>query len=343
MRASRPGVPKTGLLILSVILVGCTSPGPAQTSATGTAAPPIVTSSSSPPVLAQTSASCASQEGVPPKGTFSEVQGWIAYRCGSLIVAVDPAHPHHPLSIGSSNGADPIGWSQDGTRLLLLGAVPGSCCSLFIFVLDADGSWTRLFNGAFWGSFSPDGNRVAYGSAGDVPGPYVIDADGGIPRSLGPPCSLCGEQLPESAAWSPDASPIAFIDFTEDSSTYGNHAYGVSFVNADGTGLKELLVHLPWGGAGGIAWSPDGSRLVLSMHSEGHNPRGRIYVVDADGSGLTRITRDGNNRWPAWSPDGSRIAFVRGHRLFTMAADGSDMRRVEGVEPDGPIAWNPAG
>lgn len=89
----------------------------------------------------------------------------------------------------------------------------------------------------------------------------------------------------------------------------------------------------------------------------------QIFVINADGSGLRQITDEGDNRWPTWSPDGSRIAFARGQlefktatdglqaafvrpggrQLFTMAPDGTDVQRVEGVNPDGAIAWNPAG
>jgi Tol biopolymer transport system component len=67
---------------------------------------------------------------------------------------------------------------------------------------------------------------------------------------------------------------------------------------------------------------------------------GQIFVINADGSGLRQITHSGDNRWPAWSHDGSRIAFVHDGVLFTMAPDGTDMRPVSGIHPDGPIAWN---
>jgi Tol biopolymer transport system component len=118
----------------------------------------------------------------------------------------------------------------------------------------------------------------------------------------------------------------------------------VSFVNADGTGLQEQRVHLPLGyGPSGIAWSPDGSQLVIWGTFEGSDPREGMYVVNADGSALRQISSGGNDRSPAWSPDGARIAFVRGDQLFTVAADGSDVQVVDGVSPEGAIAWNPVG
>ena len=44
------------------------------------------------------------------------------------------------------------------------------------------------------------------------------------------------------------------------------------------------------------------------------------------------------------APDGSQAGFVQpGTRhLFTIASDGTDVQQVEGVSPEGAIAWNPA-
>ena len=287
-------------------------------------------------------------------------------------MAVDPENPKDTLVLGPDTFPlaqdDPIAWSSDGTKLLLRsrledGPYPG------LFVLHPDGSRTILRPGLplpyidspnkaevrppypTWGSFSPDGTEVAFASSGRERGPYIIDADGGKPRPLGRRCprqkisgkllELCGESSPEAAAWSPDGSQIAWSDVVEDSP--GHLARVLSFVNPDGTGLREEVAPLP-GGGGNLVWSPDGSRLAF-RDRDPESP-GQIFVINADGSGLRQVTHDGENHWPAWSPDGSRIAFVHNGRLATIAPDGTDLQTLIGVvtpRPDGPIAWNPLG
>jgi TolB protein len=88
-------------------------------------------------------------------------------------------------------------------------------------------------------------------------------------------------------------------------------------------------------------WSPDGGRIVFA--SEREDPDSDIYVMNADGSGQRRLTRQpGDDSHPHWSPDGLRIVFNSARatpdlsadwskqdiEIFTMAADGSDVRQV---------------
>ena len=72
----------------------------------------------------------------------------------------------------------------------------------------------------------------------------------------------------------------------------------------------------------------------------------QVWTVDADGRNLKRRTSgDSGSVQPRWSPDGTRIAFVRGHDVWTMKADGSDLRTLAntpGVYEDSP-AWSPDG
>jgi len=298
-----------------------------------------------------------------PIDAFAKVHGWIAYRDGQDIVAVDPEDPTARVVLGDSAGLDPIGWSQDGTRLLLLS---GGTEYQGLYVSNADGSvvtlvpgrWSRSGHGTFatWGSFSPDNTRVVYGVTGHFPGPFVVDVDGSRPKSLLGPCEppafavtgpggvSCGERFKEAAAWSPDGSVIAWADFVEDSRVYGRHARMLSFVEPDGTGLRTEVASLPGDGLS-LVWSPNGSQLAFwgTRDPEDDDFPAQIFVINADGSGLTQLTHEGDNRWPSWSPDGSRIAFERDGLLYTMASDGTDVREIAGVRPDGAFAWNPVG
>jgi Tol biopolymer transport system component len=88
-----------------------------------------------------------------------------------------------------------------------------------------------------------------------------------------------------------------------------------------------------------------------------------IYVVNADGSGLTEVTAGGNDYlYPAWSPDGTQLALVRIEHFSThsrwsivvMASDGSGAREIyeedlrAGADPSAEVAleqvaWSPDG
>jgi TolB protein len=73
-----------------------------------------------------------------------------------------------------------------------------------------------------------------------------------------------------------------------------------------------------------------------------------IYFVNADGSGLQRLTQDpAADGTPRWSPDGKHIAFVSGREgkpnVYVMNADGSGVTRVspEDAANTDPV-WRPA-
>jgi Tol biopolymer transport system component len=55
--------------------------------------------------------------------------------------------------------------------------------------------------------------------------------------------------------------------------------------------------------------SPDGSRIAFDSDRDGE--RG-VYIADADGANVRRVSGEGFAAVPSWSPDGETLAFVRG-------------------------------
>ena len=164
--------------------------------------------------------------------------------------------------------------------------------------------------------------------------------------------------------WTPDGAHLIFSDVTL-----------IRIVDAEGSRLRTIVdaspfkplfrERFPYGFHADV--SPDGSRIVYSScKPRGRSPTGRqlynyeIATIAIDGTDPQRLTYNGYyDHFPAWSPDGTRIAFIanpsssdpgqslpQGVQLFTMAADGSDVRLLTpSIDSVGlyPPVWSPDG
>lgn len=95
------------------------------------------------------------------------------------------------------------------------------------------------------------------------------------------------------------------------------------------------------------AWSPDSRKLAIVLTKDGLS---QIYMINADGSGLKRIT-DGtfNNNEPSFSKDGRRLLFTSDRlgtlRIFSVLLDerNSLAQPIAGSESDTSAEYSPDG
>jgi hypothetical protein len=95
--------------------------------------------------------------------------------------------------------------------------------------------------------------------------------------------------------------------------------------------------------------SPDGARIAFDSNRDG--VRG-VYVANADGQHVKRVSGDGFAAVPSWSPDGRRLAFVRADagnpqvwNLWTLDLASGDMRQITRLRDGQPWggSWFPDG
>lgn len=112
---------------------------------------------------------------------------------------------------------------------------------------------------------------------------------------------------------------------------------GPGQVQPDASGLRTLSIlqavstlffegRIDWD----PAWSPDGRRVVWSSLRDLNL---ELYLGDADGANITRLTSHGGRDWFAsWSPDGTQIAFNSDREgdenIYLINADGTNLRQL---------------
>lgn len=219
-------------------------------------------------------------------------------------------------------------WSPDGTRIAF-SRVADDWNRWEIHVMDADGTDLKRLATGDWEvcpAWSPDGARIAFPRRARV---HVMNADGTELRAVNPEFAV----LSSNVQWSPGGTEVIFHN--------PSWQHGLYAMNMN-SGETRLLV--PWKAVWGTNFSPDGTRIAFFR-------RRHMFVVNADGSGLTRLLpRHPSRGWsPSWSPDGTRIAFVSdrhrmsGEQIFVMNADGSGVTQLTFPLPEGPYRFSPAG
>lgn len=93
-------------------------------------------------------------------------------------------------------------------------------------------------------------------------------------------------------------------------------------------------------------WRSDGRKIAFESNLNGGTD---IYIADADGSNVQRVTFTGNASSPAWHPDGSQIVYQRSlpglsFEIFKVNIDGTGVTPLASTPAEDSLPfWNPDG
>jgi RNA polymerase sigma factor (sigma-70 family) len=102
--------------------------------------------------------------------------------------------------------------------------------------------------------------------------------------------------------------------------------------HSDGTGDRVLWAS-PTDGVGALAWSPSGRQIAFSANGASTTgpPPSVIYTLNADGTDLRRVCAGLNVHALAWSPDGAQLAFLQNQgNIWAVATAGGSPRVLFG-------------
>jgi Tol biopolymer transport system component len=232
-------------------------------------------------------------------------------------------HFRHPISI------ELPAVSPDGELIVFDAGRPGA---ENIFLISADGTDRRRITddpgSEHSASFSPDGTRIVFGNDAGI---ATMALDGSHRQQL----TFAPDFKPE---YTPDGSRILF------ESQRGGLISAIWSMDPDGSDAQRLTPGRLR--AGGPDVSPDGVHVVFFSNENFPLPNA-LYVMDIDGSNITRLTRPINGHhdlWPHYSPDGDEITFAsdRGSaslcclEVWKMHVDGSRLIPLtSNLTPDG--------
>jgi Tol biopolymer transport system component len=274
--------------------------------------------------------------------TLISVFGWLVV---FFLISCRPAVTQQPIPPHATPG--PGG----GTGWLAISSDPAGIFDFEngnsdIYLIRTDGSGRKQLTTApgndFTPAWSPDGAQIVFRTTRDGDDEiYVMNADGSGQTNLSR--SLDTEE--RGPDWSPDGRQIALASQAGEILDIFIVPVDLAESNEGSIDWKKLTGD-SLGGDEYPAWSPDGTKIAFHSYRDGN---WEIYVMNADGTGQTRLTNNPReDTYPNWSPDSTRLIFssatIGYTDIYMINADGTGLVQLTShPAPEYDPAWSPDG
>jgi Tol biopolymer transport system component len=279
--------------------------------------------------------------------------GWVAYSAQSIGDSTNPESPNLDIFV-VRDGEVPrriAGWDGDGLDQMCPRFSPDGTMLAYTEYQEGLNPWDVVvvpFDGGTAGpellrveatsdecmTWSPDSSRLAFVARR----PGSTGMEGERDQYLLKVTTLDGQEATlfdrfgghKDVDWSPAGSVIAVKGSTQSTGD------AVWLVQVDGSGSRLLVRANPSPGQP-TAWSPDGSKIVLSQWLEtGDGLGGLIRIVNAEGSGehSIAVSELAQGEGFDFSPDGTRFAYLDwpDQRVVIVESDGSNPVKLHPIE-----------
>jgi TolB protein len=238
-------------------------------------------------------------------------------------------------------------WSLDGNQLAFMGLSGTSddaTAKLYVANIEADTTKEIFSNKTeypFYLLWSPDDSNVSFLTTA-ASGQTLILQSASVADGSGP--TIIDTGSPYYWSWAPNGHILITHSGGAENSTTPEH---LAFIRLQDANIIETGLDLTPAAFQAPAWSPDGSRIVLTRSEDGKN---EIILTDDTGTYIKTLGSFTLNTGFGWSSDSKKVAFIDGAQ--TMNAGVIGVLNVVDTETDKKVSagenvvaffWSPDG